>query len=74
LPMAVVIFDWRLYNTMKKFFTLIAAIAMATTLSMPAYAAKKQSKKHESAAATHSKKHTKNAKKKGATKGAKKGQ
>lgn len=56
---------------MKKFFTLIAAIAMATTLSMPAFAAKKHSKKHH--ATTQSKKHVKHSKK-GAKKGAKKGQ
>ena len=56
---------------MKKFFTLIAAIAMATTLSMPAFAAKKHSKKETT---THSKKHTKHAKKKASKKGAKKGQ
>lgn len=56
---------------MKKFFTLIAAIAMATTLSMPAFAAKKHSKKHHTT--TQSKKHTKHAKK-GAKKGAKTGQ
>lgn len=59
---------------MKKFFTLIAAIAMATTLSMPAFAAKKHKKHHHATAQTHSKKHTKHAKKHGATKGKKKGQ
>jgi fatty-acid desaturase len=59
---------------MKKFFTLIAAIVMATTLSMPAFAATKKHKKHHAAAQSHSKKHTKNAKKKGTTKGQKKGQ
>ncbi|HET7100507.1 MAG TPA: hypothetical protein VFJ52_05100 [Terriglobia bacterium] len=58
---------------MKKFFTLIAAIAMATTLSMPAFAAKKH-KKHHATTQTNSKKHTKHAKKKGATEGQKKGQ
>ncbi len=57
---------------MKKFFTLMAALAMATTLSMPAFAAKKH-KKHATTQ-THSKKHTKHAKKMGAKKGAKKGQ
>ncbi|HUX11122.1 MAG TPA: hypothetical protein VMW51_10795 [Terriglobia bacterium] len=57
---------------MKKFFTLIAALAMATTLSMPAFAAKKH-KKHTTTQ-TQSKKHTKHAKKKGAAEGQKKGQ
>ena len=47
---------------MKKFFTLLAAIAMATTLSMPAFAAKKH-KKHHNTTQTHSKKHTKHSKK-----------
>ncbi len=56
---------------MKKFFTLMAALAMATTLSMPAFAAKKHSKKETT---THSKKHTKHAKKMGAKKDQKKGQ
>lgn len=58
---------------MKKFFTLIAAIAMATTLSMPAFAAKKH-KKHHTTTQTSGKKHMKHAKKKGATEGQKKGQ
>jgi len=57
---------------MKKFFTLIAAIAMATTLSMPAFAAKKHKKVHHTT--THSKKHMKHAKKHTAKKGNKKGQ
>jgi fatty-acid desaturase len=56
---------------MKKFFTLIAAIAMATTLSMPAFAAKKHKKHHTT---TQTKKHMKHAKKKGAKEGQKKGQ
>ena len=56
---------------MKKFFTLIAAIAMATTLSMPAFAAKKH-KKHHATTQTQSKKHTKHAKKKGTAKAHKK--
>ena len=68
----VVIFNWRLY-TMKKIFTLIAALAMATTLSMPVFAAKKHSKKHSATVSqTHSKKHMKHAKKHGAKKGVKK--
>lgn len=58
---------------MKKFFTLIAAIAMATTLSMPAFAAKTH-KKNAATTQTQSKKHTKHAKKKGASEGQKKGQ
>lgn len=59
---------------MKKFLTLIATLAMATTLSMPVFAAPKKHKKHHAAAQTHSKKHMKHAKKKGAKKGKKKGQ
>jgi hypothetical protein len=58
---------------MKKFFTLIAAVAMATTLSMPAFAAKKH-KKHAATTQTQGKKHAKHAKKKGAKEGQKKGQ
>jgi hypothetical protein len=57
---------------MKKFFTLMAALAMATTLSMPAFAAKKH-KKHATTQ-TPSKKHAKHAKKMGAKKGAAQGQ
>jgi len=59
---------------MKKLLTLFAALAMATTLSMPAFAAKKHTKKGAATAQTHSKKHMKHAKKKGATEGEKKGQ
>jgi len=58
---------------MKKFFTLIAAIAMATTLSMPAFAAKKH-KKTAATTQTQGKKHVKHAKKKGAKEGQKSGQ
>ncbi len=57
---------------MKKFFTLIAAIVMATTLSMPAFAATKKHKKHENT--TQGKAHKKHAKKKGTKAGKKKGQ
>lgn len=59
---------------MKKLFTLVAALAMATTLSMPAFAAKKNTKKHHATAQTNGKAHSKHAKKKGATEGQKKGQ
>jgi hypothetical protein len=59
---------------MKKFFTLIAAIVMATTLSMPAFAATKKHKKHTATSQTQGKKHSKHAKKKGASEGQKKGQ
>lgn len=58
---------------MKKFFTLIAAVAMATTLSMPAFAAKKH-KKTATTTQTQSKKYVKHAKKKGAKESQKKGQ
>ena len=58
---------------MKKFFTLIAAVAMATTLSMPAFAAKKH-KKNAAASQTQGKKHVKHSKKKGAKEGQKTGQ
>ncbi|HXH47769.1 MAG TPA: hypothetical protein VNM47_00215 [Terriglobia bacterium] len=58
---------------MKKFFTMIAAIAMATTLSMPAFAAKKH-KKEAAKTQTQSKKHMKHAKKKGTKEGQKTGQ
>ncbi|TAM81805.1 MAG: hypothetical protein EPN47_10350 [Acidobacteria bacterium] len=59
---------------MKKLFTLIAAVAIATTLSMPAFAAKKHKKESATTTQTQSKKHTKHAKKKGATEGQKTGQ
>ena len=59
---------------MKKFLTLMAALAMATTLSMPAFAKKHNTKKHHATHQTSKKKHTKHAKKHGAKKGQKKDQ
>ena len=60
---------------MKKFFSLFAVLAIAMTLSMPAFA-KIHGKKHHSttSSSTNGKKHTKHSKKKGATEGQKKGQ
>ena len=57
---------------MKKFFTLIAALVLASSLSMPAFAKTKKhhTKKHHATSQAH-KKH---AKKKGAKHGQKKGQ
>jgi hypothetical protein len=59
---------------MKKFFTLIAALAIATSLSMPAFAKKHSKKESATSSMSRSKKHKKHAKKKGATEGQKKGQ
>ena len=62
---------------MKKFLTVLFAVAFSTTLAMPAFARKhhKKSKDTDSTMQSDSgKAHKKHAKKKGATEGQKEGQ
>lgn len=59
---------------MKKLVTLLAAIAVALSLSMPAYAQHGGGKKTPSHSGQQGKAHEQHAKKKGAHEGKKKGQ